>query len=110
MDHLQKMGFKGTILTYAKETVFDHHTNKQHGLGVATEGTEVVKECENITAWREGTLKTVDLLREGDQLAVKFVNCSIFYMAEGTNAVSDSQELDPWSTRHWQPEGYHQSR
>ncbi|CAM1509727.1 Fc.00g000620.m01.CDS01 [Cosmosporella sp. VM-42] len=71
MDHLQKMGFRGTILTYAKETVFDHHTNTQHGLGVGTEASNATQECENIAAWRKGTLKTVDLLQEGDQLAVK---------------------------------------
>ncbi|KAJ5092578.1 hypothetical protein NUU61_007448 [Penicillium alfredii] len=32
---LKDMGFRGVIMTYAKETVFDHRTKTQHGLGVA---------------------------------------------------------------------------
>lgn len=71
--HMRKMGFRGTILTYAKETVFDHATNTSHGLGVAsTDDGGGVETCENIAAWAEGTLKTVDLLEEGDQLALKY--------------------------------------
>ncbi|KAF9639244.1 proline oxidase [Lasiodiplodia theobromae] len=71
MRRLREIGFRGTILTYAKETVFDHRTNTQHGLGVAAKEEGKTKTCENIAAWREGTLKTVDLLEEGDQLALK---------------------------------------
>lgn len=71
MRRLREIGFRGTILTYAKETVFDHRTNTQHGLGVAAKEEGKTKTCENIAAWREGTLKTVDLLEKGDQLALK---------------------------------------
>lgn len=70
--HMRKMGFRGTILTYAKETVFDHATNTSHGLGVASTDDGGAETCENIAAWAEGTLKTVDLLEEGDQLALKY--------------------------------------
>ncbi|EKG14297.1 Proline oxidase [Macrophomina phaseolina MS6] len=71
---LRRLGFGGTILTYAKETVFDHRTNTQHGLGVASgDGDEGAAEqhCDAIAAWADGTLRTVDLLEEGDQLALK---------------------------------------
>ncbi|KAH6898080.1 FAD-linked oxidoreductase-like protein [Thelonectria olida] len=71
MKSMKKMGFRGTILTYAKETVFDHATNTQHGLGVSDSKTGDAKFCENIEAWRKGTVETVELLGEGDQLAVK---------------------------------------
>ena len=70
MDELQRMGFRGTILTYGKETIFNQNTNVEHGLGVSTVETKSQK-CEHIEAWREGTLKTVDMLVEGDQLAMK---------------------------------------
>lgn len=70
MDELQRMGFRGTILTYGKETIFNQNTNVEHGLGVSTDETKSQK-CEHIEAWREGTLKTVDMLVEGDQLAMK---------------------------------------
>ncbi|EEU33611.1 uncharacterized protein NECHADRAFT_10996, partial [Fusarium vanettenii 77-13-4] len=71
MKQLQDMGFRGTILTYAKETVFDHHTNEQIGLGVDASCKGEAQWNESIEAWRAGTVKTVELLREGDQLAVK---------------------------------------
>ncbi|KAH8738359.1 proline oxidase [Ilyonectria robusta] len=71
MKHLKEMGFRGTILTYAKEIVFDHATGAQHGLGVATSEGVDTQWCESIEAWRAGTVNTVELLGEGDQLAVK---------------------------------------
>ncbi|KAI8654168.1 hypothetical protein LRP88_01802 [Fusarium phalaenopsidis] len=71
MKQLQDMGFRGTILTYAKETVFDHRTNEQLGLGVDASCKGEAQWNESIEAWRAGTVKTVELLREGDQLAVK---------------------------------------
>lgn len=73
MKHLKEMGFRGTILTYAKEIVFDHATGAQHGLGVATSEGVDTQWCESIEAWRAGTVNTVELLGEGDQLAVKYV-------------------------------------
>ncbi|KAF5022452.1 hypothetical protein F66182_5488 [Fusarium sp. NRRL 66182] len=71
MKQLQDMGFKGTILTFAKETVFDSNTCSELGLGVDSSSKSEAQWCESIAAWRDGTLKTVELLREGDQLAVK---------------------------------------
>ncbi|KAJ5919253.1 FAD-linked oxidoreductase-like protein [Penicillium verhagenii] len=76
---LKDMGFRGVMMTYAKETVFDHRTNTQHGLGIAALEAEkndeslhpLVSHCANIEAWREGTLKTVEQLNDGDILAVK---------------------------------------
>ncbi|KAF5670067.1 putative aspartate cytoplasmic [Fusarium heterosporum] len=71
MKQLQDAGFKGTILTFAKETVFDSKTGKQHGLGIDMSEKDECTWCENIEAWRDGTMKTVELLREGDQMATK---------------------------------------
>ncbi|KAF2193672.1 FAD-linked oxidoreductase [Zopfia rhizophila CBS 207.26] len=76
---LKDLGFRGIILTYARETVFDHRTNTAHGLGAAaleSENSNVpvepkVKHCSNMEAWRTGTLETIDLIEEGDYLAVK---------------------------------------
>ncbi|KAJ5772418.1 hypothetical protein N7520_002947 [Penicillium odoratum] len=76
---LKDMGFRGVIMTYAKETVFDHRTNTQNGLGIAALEAEKtieplnpkVAHCTNTEAWRKGTLKTVDQLADGDYLAVK---------------------------------------
>ncbi|XHG01261.1 hypothetical protein AWENTII_004653 [Aspergillus wentii] len=77
LRHFKAMGFRGTILTYAKETVFDHKTNNTHGLGIAKseknkEATgSAVEHCANIEAWRKGTVETIGLLGEGDYLALK---------------------------------------
>ncbi|KAM3528162.1 hypothetical protein MY4038_006006 [Beauveria bassiana] len=73
MRAMKDMGFKGTILTYAKETVFDHKKKKEFGLGmnmIPTNGASST-ECPYITSWKQGTLDTVKLLGEEDQLAVK---------------------------------------
>ncbi|KAL0941390.1 proline oxidase [Colletotrichum truncatum] len=71
MRHLRFMGFRGTILTYAKETVFDHRTNTEHGLGIDAENDAKTSNCSSIESWRKGVLETVDLLGDGDQLALK---------------------------------------
>ncbi|KAL4975814.1 FAD-linked oxidoreductase-like protein [Aspergillus desertorum] len=79
---LSGMGFQGTTMTYAKETVFDAKTKTQVGLGVKAweageeEGavrTEAGREafCPQIEAWRKGTVETIDLLGENDYLALK---------------------------------------
>ncbi|KAL4983455.1 FAD-linked oxidoreductase-like protein [Aspergillus falconensis] len=79
---LANTGFQGTILTYAKETVFDAKTKMQVGLGVdawgpgeeeGVEHTEAGGEafCPQIEAWRKGTVETIDLLGANDYLALK---------------------------------------
>jgi hypothetical protein len=66
------MGFRGVIMTYAKETVFDHSTKAAHGLGIAASESQE-GYCTNIEAWRKGTIETVEQLENGDYLAVKCV-------------------------------------
>ncbi|KAL4927668.1 proline dehydrogenase family protein [Aspergillus undulatus] len=73
IKQLSDMGFQGTIMTYAKETVFDHKTQKQAGLGVSadTDSKDTEAFCQQIEAWRKGTVETVELLGENDYLALK---------------------------------------
>lgn len=72
MNELRDLGFKGTILTYAKETTFDQSTQSANGFGVSSEEENAVSGiCSNIEAWRQGTLNTVRMLGQGDQLALK---------------------------------------
>ncbi|KXH59191.1 proline oxidase [Colletotrichum salicis] len=71
MRHLRFMGFRGTILTYAKETIFDAKTNVEHGLGIELEESSKGGLDSTIKSWRQGVLETVDLLGDGDQLALK---------------------------------------
>lgn len=81
---LKDMGFRGVIMTYAKETVFDHRTHTGKVLHEAAPQTglaehalhSLVNHCPNIESWRKGTLETVDQLEDGDYLAVKYVYIS----------------------------------
>ncbi|KAI8934831.1 hypothetical protein NX059_008512 [Plenodomus lindquistii] len=68
---LKDLGFKGVILTFAKETVFDHRSKSADLLSSEqTDETSMTHDAD-IETWRVGTLKTVDLISEGDILAIK---------------------------------------
>jgi pyrroline-5-carboxylate reductase len=75
VDQLKELGFKGVILTFAKETVFDSKAKQSQHLSSTTEKFHemeaFVTNDTDIEAWRVGTLKTVDLISEGDILAIK---------------------------------------
>ena len=71
LGELRALGFKGAILTYARETTFDHRSGEAHGLGVPSETGNAEKKCPSIEAWRVGVLESADMLGETDQLAVK---------------------------------------
>ncbi|KAH7398743.1 FAD-linked oxidoreductase-like protein [Phaeosphaeria sp. MPI-PUGE-AT-0046c] len=75
VQQLKDLGFKGVILTYAKETVFDSKSKISDHLSSTSEKyhemESAVTDDTDIEAWRVGTLKTVDLISEGDILAIK---------------------------------------
>lgn len=77
VQQLKDLGFKGVILTYAKETVFDSKSKTSDHLSSTSEKYHemeaAVTDDTDIEAWRVGTLKTVDLISEGDILAIKYV-------------------------------------
>ncbi|KAK2595370.1 proline dehydrogenase [Conoideocrella luteorostrata] len=65
------MGFRGTIVTYAKETVFDYNTKVVHDFGIEKNTNADKGLCPNIEIWRQGVHETIEMLGEGDQLAIK---------------------------------------
>ena len=71
---MKSLGFRGTIVTFGKEIVFDHKNNSAHGAGVNVDevGTDS-SECPGIRAWQDGTIETLEMLGEGDHLAIKYV-------------------------------------
>jgi pyrroline-5-carboxylate reductase len=75
VNQLKDLGFKGVILTFAKETVFDSKAKQSQHVSSTTakfhEMEAAVADDTDIEAWRVGTLKTVDLISEGDILAIK---------------------------------------
>lgn len=72
IQQLRNSGFRGVILTYAKETVYDHQSQGFHGFvaGGAGVGTTDALDAD-IETWRIGQIETIDQLGEGDILAIK---------------------------------------
>ncbi|PWY96500.1 FAD-linked oxidoreductase [Aspergillus sclerotioniger CBS 115572] len=72
IGQIKSTGLRGVILTYARETVQDSSTNQIKFANNQTSQRDAsTHSCEYIQAWREGVLKTVDMLGEGDFLAPK---------------------------------------
>lgn len=74
VGRLKKLGFSGVILTYARETVFVHRSDRA-GLKGPSGATNAVKSdvvsCKHIDEWRKCTLETMKLIEHGDYLALK---------------------------------------
>ena len=72
---LKNIGFRGVILTYAQEMVFDSKSGKGYSPGVTAEESKEkaagIKIDNVIESWRVGTVGTIDLIEEGDILAIK---------------------------------------
>ncbi|KAI9925480.1 proline dehydrogenase [Aspergillus wentii] len=66
IGRIKDMGFRGVILTYAKEVVDADETAKE---GIQSEKESLNTEIE---AWRQGVLQTVEMVGDGDFLALKF--------------------------------------
>ncbi|KAI1314138.1 FAD-linked oxidoreductase-like protein [Xylaria venustula] len=72
MKRMHEFGISGVLLTYAKETTFDHKSKSEHVPGSVLQKDDTIKQkCEEIEAWRTGTLQTVHMTGDGDQVAVK---------------------------------------
>ncbi|KJZ68387.1 hypothetical protein HIM_10455 [Hirsutella minnesotensis 3608] len=71
MSRMRAMGFRGTIITLATETVCDHHGNRVNGPGLESGAETGAVMYPAIESWRKRTLEAVQMLSEGDQLAVK---------------------------------------
>ncbi|KAF9874775.1 proline oxidase [Colletotrichum karsti] len=71
VEGLKALGFKGVILTYAKETVFDHLTQSAHETGKTAAASGIDGFDAEIDSWRLGTLETAAQVGEGDVLAIK---------------------------------------
>ena len=78
VQRLKDLGFKGIIMTYAKETVYDHRTKTTHFMSshAAASGSAMGRGAKldpDIQDWREGVMKTVGSVGQGDYVALKYV-------------------------------------
>lgn len=75
IGNIKGMGFEGVILTYAREIVVDANAKEEMGSGlkVLKEGPEAVPQTHSpdIESWRAGVMDTVEMVGEGDILALK---------------------------------------
>lgn len=74
IGNIKEMGFKGVILTYAREIVVDATSPASvSASSSASEQSSKVESSKNpdIEAWREGVLETVGMVGKGDILALK---------------------------------------
>ncbi|KAF1951193.1 pyrroline-5-carboxylate reductase [Byssothecium circinans] len=74
VQSFRELGFKGFILTYAKELVMDKKTQAETGLenGVKVKKAKVADTFDkHIEEWRVGTLQTLEQIGDGDILALK---------------------------------------
>ncbi|KAH7312606.1 proline dehydrogenase [Stachybotrys elegans] len=83
VQRFKDLGFRGFILTYAKETLFDHYAKameKKNQDGVAQGVAAVeVKDAfdQDVENWKKGTLATGSMVGEGDILAIKLTGAGI---------------------------------
>ncbi|OHE95412.1 proline oxidase [Colletotrichum orchidophilum] len=72
IEEIKRMGFRGAILTYAREIVVENRTEQESGRELKEAGCSLETELDTgIDAWREGVQKTVEKLSEEDILALK---------------------------------------
>ena len=80
---LKDLGFRGVILTYAQEMVFDHRSQSPHSPANAAKATSRegtgIRIDNIIESWRAGTVKTIDLISKGDILAIKYFFPVLYY-------------------------------
>ncbi|KAI9150483.1 Proline dehydrogenase 1 [Paramyrothecium foliicola] len=74
-QRFKDLGFRGVIITYAKETVFDHKTKTLHGQGsqksaLANRSADLQVDPD-IEDWKLGCLLSSEMIGEGDLLAIK---------------------------------------
>ena len=68
---LKSMGYKGVILACGKEIVLDKGEKVETSPAVAAPAESVETE-KDVQAWKEGTLKTVEMAEAGDFIGLKF--------------------------------------
>ncbi|KMU77475.1 proline oxidase PrnD [Coccidioides immitis RMSCC 3703] len=69
---IKHLGYSGVILGYAREIVMDEREASAMGQNAGIQIGTAQKLQEDIFAWRDGTIATVDLAGEGSFVAVKF--------------------------------------
>lgn len=64
---IKSIGFSGVILGHAREVVL------KKGETVGEEGSRAERSVADVDRWRQGTLETLVMMEEGDEVALKYI-------------------------------------
>ncbi|EEH36359.1 carbapenem antibiotics biosynthesis protein carD [Paracoccidioides lutzii Pb01] len=97
IKELKKIGFSGVILGYAREVTMDETEIQSLAQATVTKEREedMAQGIADLTAWKEGTLETVDLADDGDFVALKFTGAgkgSVRHLLHGLPPSSELEE------------------
>ena len=84
------MGYKGVMLTYGKEIVLD----KGEKIDMSEKQSADPTAQKDVRFWREGTLKTVEMVEEGDMVALKFSGAGAGVMRQLAAATPPSEAME----------------
>ncbi len=65
---IKSIGFSGVILGHAREVVL------KKGETVGEEGSRAERSVADVDRWRQGTLETLVMMEEGDEVALKYIH------------------------------------
>lgn len=65
---IKSIGFSGVILGHAREVVL------KKGETVGEEGSRAESSVTDVDRWRRGTLETLGMMEEGDEVALKYIH------------------------------------
>ena len=91
---LKSMGYKGVILAYGKEIVLE----KGEKVDISSTQSADPAAEKDVEAWREGTLKTVQMAEEGDMIGLKFTGAGRDAVRQLAAEVSPSEAIEKATT------------
>lgn len=91
---LKTMGYKGVILAYGKESVL----RKGEKVDISSAQPADLTAETDLRAWKEGTLKTVQMAEEGDMIALKFSGAGRDAMRQLAAEASPSEAIEKATT------------
>ena len=69
--NMKDWGFKGVILGYARDVVLNQDDSQSRD--ASAQASRDAANAKMVEEWKEGNLKTLSMIGEGDYLAVKYV-------------------------------------
>lgn len=91
---LKSMGYKGVILAYGKEIVLE----KGEKVDISSAQSADPAAEKDVQAWKEGTLKTVQMAEDGDMIGLKFTGAGRDAVRQLAAEVSPSEAIEKATT------------